>query len=330
MHQRQVTTIRHVAATGEPVRKRVDPLNQERSGFGQGAPYCAAPDPELKAPKTPFPALACDTHAHICGPISRFRYAEDRIYTPPDALVPDYVRLLKAIGCGRAVLVQPSVYGTDNTVLLAALKDIRANGIDCRGVAVIDQTITDEELVQFREGGICGIRFNLVDVANPKTGLPLDEIRALCERIAALDWHAELLIHVDDHADFDKVFADWPVDIVIGHMGYCRLGQGSESEGFRAMLRLAGKGCCWIKMTGPYRISAAELPYREAGDFARVLVENVPDRLIWGTDWPHVMVTKLMPNDADLCDLLADWIGDLKTREKILVANPAQLYRFSR
>ena len=96
------------------------------------------------------------------------------------------------------------------------------------------------------------------------------------------------------------------------------------------MLRLAGQGRCWIKMAGPYRISSEDLPYREAGDFARALVENVPDRLIWGTDWPHVMVTKPMPNDADLCDLFADWVADLKAREKILVANPAQLYRFSR
>ncbi len=304
-------------------------MSEEKLPVGGDAPYCAAPDPELRSPKTRFAALACDTHAHICGPISRFRYAEERIYTPPDALVPDYVGLLKAIGCGRAVLVQPSVYGADNTVLLAGLKDIRASGIDCRGVAVIDRNINDEELQRLDDAGIRGIRFNLVDVANPKTGLPLDEIRALCARIAALDWHAELLIHVDDYPDFDVLFADWPVDIVIGHMGYCRLGQSPESEGFRAMLRLAGQGRCWIKMTGPYRISSGDLPYREAGDFARALVENVPDRLIWGTDWPHVMVTKPMPNDADLCDLFVDWVADLKTWEKILVANPAQLYRFN-
>ena len=307
----------------------MDPLKQESSTIGQGAPYCAPPDPELKMPKTRFPALACDTHAHICGPVARFSYADERIYTPPDALVPDYVRLLKAIGCGRAVLVQPSVYGTDNTVLLAALKEIRASGIDCRGVAVIDKDVTEEELTRFDDAGIRGIRFNLVDVANPKTGLPLDEIRALCARIAALDWHAELLIHVDDYPDFDVLFADWPVDIVIGHMGYSRLGRGTDAQGFQAMLRLAGQGRCWIKMAGPYRISSGDLPYREAGDFARALVENVPDRLIWGTDWPHVMVTKKMPNDADLCDLFGRWVADLKTREKILVANPQQLYRFN-
>jgi len=277
-----------------------------------------------------FPALTCDSHAHICGPASRFQYAQERIYTPPDALVPDYVRLLKAIGCGRAVLVQPSVYGTDNTVLLAALREVRETGIDCRGVAVIDRTIRDEELKRLDDAGIRGIRFNLVDVADPKTGLPLDEIRALCTRIAALGWHAELLIHVDDYPDLDKIFADWPVDIVIGHMGYCRLGQRPDTPGFQAMLLLAEQRRCWIKMTGPYRISSGDLPYDEAGVFAQALVEAVPDRLIWGTDWPHVMVTKQMPNDADLCDLFGRWIADIKTRDEILVTNPAKLYRFSR
>ena len=308
----------------------MDPLKQTGSSFRDGAPYCAPPDPELRPPKTRFPALACDTHAHICGPISRFRYAEDRIYTPPDALVPDYVSLLKTIGCGRAVLVQPSVYGTDNTVILTALKEIRASGIDCRGVAVIDRTITDEELQRLDDAGIRGIRFNLVDVANPKAGLPLDAMRALCTRVAALDWHAELLIHVDDYPDFDIVFADWPVDIAIGHMGYSRLGHGPESEGFQALLRLAGEGRCWIKMIGPYRISSGDSPYPQAGDFAQALVKNVPQRLIWGTDWPHVMVTKKMPNDADLCDLFGDWVADIKARDEILVTNPAKFYRFSR
>ena len=305
-------------------------VDETKSTSKMNAPYCAPPDPELRPPKVQFPALACDTHAHICGPASRFRYAEDRIYTPPDALVPDYVRLLKTIGCGRAVLVQPSVYGTDNIVLLAALKDIRAGGIDCRGVAVIDQTIEDEDLARFDEAGIRGIRFNLVDVADPKTGLPLAQMRALCTRIAALGWHCELLVHVDAYPDLDKLFADWPVDIVIGHMGYSRFGQGPETKGFQAMLRLAGAGRCWIKMTGPYRISPGDLPYRQAGDFAQALVEDVPQRLIWGTDWPHVMVTKTMPNDADLCDLLGHWIADDELRQAILVTNPAELYRFNR
>ncbi len=305
-------------------------LDETRSTSEKNAPYCAPPDPELRTPKVQFPALACDTHAHICGPISRFRYADERIYTPPDALVPDYLRLLKAIGCGRTVLVQPSVYGTDNTVLLAALKDIRASGIDCRGVAVVDQTITEEELVRLDDAGICGIRFNLVDVANPKAGLPLDDMRRLCARIAPMGWHAELLIHVDDYPDFDKVFAGWPVDVVIGHMGYCRLGQDPDAQGFQAMLRLAGEGRCWIKMTGPYRISTGDLPYRQAAGYAQALVESVPRRLIWGTDWPHVMVTKKMPNDADLCDLFSRWVADHESRQAILVTNPAELYRFDR
>ena len=226
--------------------------------------------------------------------------------------------------------MQPSVYGTDNTALLAALSELRLYGIACCGVAVVDKSISDAELERLDDAGIRGVRFNLVDVAEPRSALPVDAMRGLCERIATFDWHLELLVHVDEHPQFDRTFAGWPVDIVLGHMGYSRPGRGPQSDGFQAMLRLAGDGRCWIKMTGPYRISAGDLPYTEAGDFASVLVQEVPERLIWGTDWPHVMVTKKMPNDADLCDLLADWVPDEATRRKILVANPDQLYHLSR
>ncbi len=294
------------------------------------APYCAPPDPELRAPKVRLPALACDVHAHICGPGRQFAYARERIYTPPDALVPDYAKLLRTLGCERAVLVQPSVYGTDNTVLLAALQALRAEGIDCRGVAVIDRTIEDGDLRRLHDAGIRGIRFNLVDVANPQVALPVEAMRTLCTRVAALGWHAELLVHVDDHPDLDMIFDNWPVDIVIGHLGYCRLGQGRQCDGFKAMLRLARDGRCWIKMTAPYRISSSDPPYPEAGEFARALVESVPQRLIWGTDWPHVMVTKKMPNDADLCDLFAGWVVDDEERRAMMATNAGELYRFSR
>ncbi|MDH3715027.1 MAG: amidohydrolase family protein [Gammaproteobacteria bacterium] len=297
--------------------------------FGQDAPYCAAPDPELRVPAQLMGPLSCDCHAHICGPESRYAYAEQRIYTPPDALVPGYRTLLSVLGVERAVLVQPSVYGTDNTVLLQAMKDMQRLGVDCRGVAVLDETVPEHYLDELHALGIRGLRFNLVDVAEATAGPPLDAIRRLCRRIARLGWHAEFLIHVDDYPDLDEWFADFPVEIVVGHMGYCRVGCTVNSPGFAALLRLARDGRCWVKLTGPYRISAGDLPYTEAADFAGAVVEAAPTRAIWGTDWPHVMVTKAMPNDADLCDLLNEWVAESTFRQRILVGNPAVLYGFA-
>ena len=292
------------------------------------AAYCAPPDPELRAPALPMGPLSCDSHAHICGPESLYAYADERIYTPPDALLPEYRNLLKTLGVERAVLVQPSVYGTDNTVMLAALREMTAAGMPCRGVAVVDEAVTERELNDLHEAGVRGLRFNLVDVAEPGKGAPLAWIRSLCERVAPRGWHAELLIHVDDYPDFDARFADFPTEIVIGHMGYLRLGRDVTSDGFGGMLRLAASGRCWVKLTAPYRISAGDLPYGEAGDFARAVVAAAPDRVVWGTDWPHVMVKKPMPNDADLCDLFFRWVPDPQTRHRILVDNPAELYGF--
>lgn len=297
-------------------------------GQGQIAAYCAPPDRVLRAPAVPMGALSCDTHAHICGPEAGYAYAGDRIYTPPDALLPDYLALLKTLGVERSVLVQPSVYGTDNRVMLSAMREMTAAGVDCRGVAVADESITEAELDEMHGAGVRGLRFNLVDVADPAGNAPLDSIRALAGRVAPRGWHTEFLIHADDYPDFDAVFGDFPTDIVVGHMGYLRLGQDTGSAGFGGMLRLAAAGRCWVKLTAPYRISPGGLPYGEAGDFARAAVDAAPARIVWGTDWPHVIVAKPMPNDADLCDLFFRWVPDPELRRRILVDNPATLYGF--
>ena len=289
------------------------------------APLCAARDPNPSTPTLRLPAGACDSHAHICGPASKYLYAPDRIYTPPDALLPDYLAMLSTLGLERAVIIQPSVYGTDNSVTLSAIKE---SPIPCRGVAVIDETISDDEIAQLDRAGIRGIRLNLVDVASPSGEMPLEIARRLADRIAPHGWHTEFLVHVDDHPDFDAMFADFPTDIVLGHLGYMRPDKDITHPGFRALLRLMQDGRCWVKLTGPYRISAGGLPYPGVTETARALVDCAPDRIVWGSDWPHVMVSKPMPNDGNLCDLLADWAPDAAVRQKILVDNPARLYGF--
>lgn len=291
----------------------------------EAAPLCAAPDPNPSRPKLDLLPGACDSHAHICGPAAQYLYAPDRIYTPPDALLPDYLAMLDVLGLQRAVIIQPSIYGTNNSVTLAAINEA---SIPCRGVAVIDEAITDDEITQLNQAGIKGIRLNLVDVTDPTGDMPIDIARRLAERIAPLGWHTEFLVHVDDYPDFDTMFADFPTDIVLGHLGYMRPDRGVTDPGFQALLRLMKDGRCWVKLTGPYRISSGDLPYPGVTEIAHALIDGNPDRIVWGSDWPHVMVTKPMPNDGDLCDLLADWIPDVTVRRKILVDNPARLYGF--
>lgn len=291
-----------------------------------GAPPCAPPDPSPRKPKLVLPPLACDSHAHIVGPASRYAYSPTRTYTPPDALLPAYEHLLKTLGAARAVLVQPSVYGSDNTAMLDAMK---AAGNRFRGVAVVNEDVSDAQLRKLHDAGVRGVRFNIVDVKDGKRGtLPLDAPKRLAQRVRPFGWHVEFLMHVDEFPDLDRAFADFPVDIVLGHLGYMKTDKGLDAPGYQAMLRLVKSGRCWVKLTGPYRISTTALPYPDVTPLAHALMEANPERILWGSDWPHV-TTKVMPNDGDLCDLLADWIPAPALREQVLVKNPAKLYGFS-
>jgi len=290
-----------------------------------GAPPCAPPDFAPRRPGLRLPALACDCHAHILGPAARFAYSPQRIYTPPDCLLPDYRAMLAAIGAERAVLVQPSVYGTDNAVLLEALRE---GGAAFRGVAVVGDAPGEAQLESLHAAGVRGVRVNVVDVREGQGSLPVARLRDLATRIAPLGWHLELLAHVDAYPDLDRDLGGLPVDLVFGHLGYLRTDKGLADPGFRALLRLAAEGRAWVKLTGPYRISTRPMPHGDVTPFAHALLEHAPDRVVWGSDWPHVMVKGAMPNDGDLADLLAAWVPDEALRRRVLVENPARLYGF--
>jgi len=294
---------------------------------GADAPACAGPDPNPRKPKLKLPPRACDTHAHIMGPKARYAYSPARVYTPPDCLLPDYLKMLATLGVERAVLVQPSVYGTDNTVMLEAMK---AAGDRFRGVAVVADSISDAELKKLDAAGVRGVRVNIVDVKDRKPGtLPMDALTKLARRVAPLGWHMEFLMHADEFPDLDRAFAGFPVDIVRGHLGYMKTDKGLANAGFRALLDLMKAGRAWVKLTGPSRITTAGgLPYADVVPYARALLEANPERVIWGTDWPHVIIKTPMPNDGDLADLLSDWIPDARVREQVLVRNPEKLYGF--
>jgi len=293
---------------------------------GAEAPTCAGPDPNPRKPKLKLPPRACDTHAHIMGPKTRYAYSPARIYTPPDCLLPDYLKMLATLGVERAVLVQPSVYGTDNSVMLEA---IQAAGDRFRGVAVVAEDISDVELKKLDAAGVRGVRVNIVDVKDRKPGtLPMDALKHLARRVAPLGWHMEFLMHADEFPELDRAFGDFPVEVVLGHLGYLSIGKQPNDPGFRALLRLVGTGRAWVKLTGPYRITTPPLPYPDTVAFAKALLQANRERVIWGTDWPHVMLKGAMPNDGDLADVLGDWIPDARAREQVLVRNPARLYGF--
>ena len=290
-------------------------------------PQCAAFDPAPHKPRITLPANATDCHAHICGPQDRYAYFADRIYTPVDAVLPEYRHMLTTLGVTRAVLVQPSVYGTDNTAMLDAMK---AYGSACRGVAVVADDIAESELESMHAAGVRGVRVNIVDVKDRKAGtLPLAQLTALAHKVRPFGWHMEFLLHVDEFPDLDGMLADFPVPTVYGHLGYMKTDKGTANPGFRALLRLMQAGRAWVKLTGPYRISTQPLPHVDTDDYAHALIEKAPAQVVWGSDWPHVMVKGTMPNDGDLCDLLGNWISDAAVRKQVLVDNPARLYGFA-
>jgi predicted TIM-barrel fold metal-dependent hydrolase len=262
------------------------------------------------------------------GPKARYAYSPARVYTPPDCLLPDYLKMLATLGVERAVLVQPSVYGTDNTVMLEAMK---AAGNRFRGVAVVTEGISDADLKKLDAVGVRGVRVNIVDVKDRMPGtLPMYSLKQLARRVAPLGWHMEFLMHADEFPDLDRAFADFPIDIVLGHLGYMKTDKGLGNAGFQALLNLMKAGRAWVKLTGPSRITTTGgLPYADIVPYARALLEANPERVIWGTDWPHVIIKTPMPNDGDLADLLSDWIPDARLREQVLVHNPARLYGFN-
>jgi 2-pyrone-4,6-dicarboxylate lactonase len=287
-----------------------------------------AADAQPHAPGMALPPGACDCHAHICGPAAIYPYGAERIYTPPDATIDSYRHLLATLGVERAVLIQPSVYGTDNRAMLAALQ---AAGPGFRGVAVVEPTISARDVEALHHSGIRGVRLNLVDRREGRNAVPVEIVRALAALIAPFGWHIEFLVNLDEAPGFAGAVAGLEVPIVLGHLGYPRAGarDWSKAPAFADLLALLGGGRCWVKLTGPYRISgAADLPYDDVDAAAARLAQAAPGRLIWGSDWPHVMMKKPMPNDGALCDLLARWIPDAQTRNRILVENPMELYGF--
>jgi predicted TIM-barrel fold metal-dependent hydrolase len=290
-------------------------------------PACPAPlDPV--PPKTPTPPNACDTHAHVFGPSDRFPYGPDRSYTPPDAPLEKYLQMLDTLGFARGGLVQGSAHGRDNSAMLDALARYPKR---LRGVAVADETVPVAELKRWNDLGIRALRFNHFfrgGQLHYRGGVTLENARKLVPVMKDLGWHMQLWIDVKDLPDTISILKEIGLPVVIDHMGRTDARAGTGTPGFQSLVRLAGEGGCWVKMSGAHRLSTRAPDYPDAQPFHEALVRANPDRLIWGSDWPHPRIEGDMPNAGHLLDLFNDWTPDAAVRRKILVDNPARLYGF--
>jgi 2-pyrone-4,6-dicarboxylate lactonase len=275
------------------------------------------PDPAPRAPsRFRPPPGATDTHAHVIGTVDAM--AAGRSYTPPPASPGDYLRMLDDTGMTYGVLVQVSVHGTDNSLLLRTL---RAHPGRLRGVAVIDPAASAETLAGLAASGVAGLRVNTISGAG--VGLEhLDRYAGIC---AEMGWHLQLLASAESLRPAAARLTRLGVPYVIDHMGDPNVAAGTGRPGWQLVLGLVQDGA-WVKLSGAYRL--ADAPYAAVVPFARQLAEAAPDRCLYGSDWPHPGFWGPMPNDGDLLDLLADWVPDEDARQAILTTNAHRLYGF--
>ena len=293
--------------------------------------YCMPPDPNTRKPSFTPPPNSCDTHFHIFGPPEQFPFAPTRQYTPPAAPLEHYLHVTAVIGISRGVVVQPSVHGLDNTVTLEAIK--KSNG-RFLGVARIDDKTTKDELQRLRDAGIRGVRFNLL--SRPRGNIKLDVFDHAVERAAQLGWSVDLHIDPKNLLEQEKRIRALPTAVVIDHMARVNPPEGLEQPAFQLLLDLLKDQKFWVKVTGADKLCRSDvhsyfgLPFVDVIPFARALIATAPNRIIWGTDWPHSnnFAPGKTPNDGDLLELLAQFAPDEATRRKILVDNPAALYGF--
>lgn len=285
---------------------------------------CMPPDPDTRTPDYVAPAGGCDAHCHVFGPGEVFPYAPTRKYTPPDAPKENLMSLHDKLGIDRAVIVQASCHGTDNSAMLDAIASSNGRYL---GICNATEDFSDEEFARLHDGGIRGVRFNFVKHLG---GAPdLNKMWNIVKRIEHLPWQVELHFDAADLLEYEHVIDDMPLPVVIDHMGRVPVADGVDQVPFQALLeKFAVSDHLWIKISGSERISAAGPPFTDAVPFAQALIETAAERVIWGTDWPHPNIKKYMPNDGDLVDLIPAMITDENTQRMVLVENPQRLFGF--
>jgi 2-pyrone-4,6-dicarboxylate lactonase len=283
---------------------------------------CPGPTPNPSPPRRQPPAGSWDCHAHVFGPAERFPYMAPRAYTPPDALLDDYLAVLDILGFDHGVLLQPSIYSRDNSCLLNTLS--AANG-RLRGVVDIDpRSLSATTVESWTKAGICGVRLNMM----APLGFPLTDLESIGMCLKDFGWHLSLLVDRPDRlADIETTLNAMACKVVVEQMGRMKADLPITLPGFQALLRLLSDGKVWVKLSHAYHISKlGRPPYQDTTVFARACIDAAPDRAVWGSDWPHAMMHGPMPDDGFLFDLFDQWIADRSCRHQILVTNPAALY----
>jgi predicted TIM-barrel fold metal-dependent hydrolase len=284
---------------------------------GAAAPLCLPPKPLDRSPAFRLPAGTVDAHFHVVAADAPL--AVPRNYTPPPSTLHDWLTFAAAVGIDRGVIVQPSVYGRDNSALLSALAALPER---LRGVVVVDPGISDEDLSRLARSGVRGIRIN---TRNPG-GLTLDAVPALARRIASLGWHIQLLVDESSLAALAALATTCEVPLVIDHMALVPVDDPVRlMAALAGLTRLLDSGNCYVKLSAPYRLTDVR-GWESIRAPVEALVKANPDRLFWGSDWPHTELFRLAPDDADLIDSIHDWLQDDHTRQKVFVSNPNRFY----
>lgn len=317
---RMLTGVAGAAILGPEARGQTNPAGEAPKPI----PTIAPPDPNPKIPDFKLPPKSCDTHTHIFGPASNYPFAPNRPYDPPEAPLEAFRALHEKIGVERCVIVNATVHGTDNRVVTDA---IAQSGGAYKGIANVNDEMSDKELESLDKAGIRGCRFAFLK----RLGGVGDMIRfnRIVHRVADLGWHIDVYFEPGTIGDFAELLSSLPASYVIDHMGTTLAAKGLDDPSFKALLDLQTQDeKCWVKITGLERASAGGRPFHDAVPFAKRLIENAPDRVLWGTDWPHPNV-KIMPNDGEIVDLIPLYAPDPAIRQKLLVDNPARLFKFS-
>jgi predicted TIM-barrel fold metal-dependent hydrolase len=292
-------------------------------------------------PATPVkfdvPAGACDCHTHIFGPPNQFPYWPGRTYTPETALPEEMSALHRALHIDRVVIVTPSVYGTDNSATLFGMK---ARGASARGIAVIDEKTPESDLDVMGRAGIRGVRLNLLTAGEFNPVVARRRLLVAANRIRRRGWHVQIYTKLAVISGIKDAVRDSPTPVVFDHFGGAQAALGLQQPGFVDLLELVRSGKAYVKISGAYRASKVAPDYSDVVPLARALIAANADRVLWGTDWPHpntavppgqlpTDVTPLLQiDDGRLFNQLLVWAPDPAIRRKILVDNPAQLYRF--
>ncbi len=280
-------------------------------------------------PRFTLPVGAVDAHCHVFGPAAEYPFAPERKYTPCDASKEQLFALRDQLGISRNVIVQATCHGADNTAMVDAVQS--ADG-RARGIATVRPDVSDAELHRLDDAGVRGVRFNfvtrLVD-ASPK-----EDLATIAKKIAPLGWHVVIYFEAADLADLQDFFTALPIPLVVDHMGRPDVTQPVDGPEFGRFLRFVDHGDVWVKVscperlsvTGPVALSGEQHAYTDVVPFARRMIEEFPESVLWGTDWPHPNLTDHMPDDGLLVDYLPQIAVNSEQRQKLLVANPMRLY----